>query len=192
MSEKKLIIPCMMVNNGIPVSHQGASFDNFDFDGNDELMQITQRFLACEKVFWLYLHGKTGRGKTHYAVALHRAIVAQNGFEGADSSTFVEWASFTQELRESFDDHSYDDRLQAYLDCDVLVIDDLVGQQADFKLRALEEIVRERYSRQRRLVVTTNESFDWFTGLFGAHEVSRIGSLTVVAAFAGRDRRLDQ
>ena len=179
-------------NNGISPSHWGASFEDFDFEGNAELKRLTLQFLAREKVFWLYLQGKTGRGKTHYAVALHRAIVAQKGFEGADSSTFVEWSSFTQELRESFSDHTYDERINAYLEADVLFLDDLIGPQVDFKLRTLEEIVRERHANQRRLVITSNESFDWFKGLFSAHEVSRIESITVLVPFAGRDRRRDQ
>lgn len=188
----RLNIPCLMVNNGVPPSHQDKSFVDFDFEGNEELKEITRKFLANEQPFWLYLPGKTGRGKTHYAVALHRAIVAQNGYEGADSSTFVEWATFTQELRESFGDHSYDERLRTYLECDVLFLDDVIGQQADFKLRILEEVVRERHAGRRRLVVTSNESFEWFLGLFGDHEVSRIQSMTVVATFVGRDRRLDR
>ena len=182
----------MLVNNGIPPSHQDASFENFDFDGKEDLKRITTRFLEREKVFWLYLHGKTGRGKTHYAVALHRAIVARNGFEGADSSTFVEWAAFTQEMRESFNDHSYDERMRVYLESDVLFLDDVIGQQVDFKLRMLEEIVRERHSQGRRLVITGNESFEWFKGLFSAHEVSRIESVMVVVPFVGRDRRFDR
>jgi len=181
-----------MVNNGIPPSHQDKSFVDFDFEDNDELKKLTERFLANKEPFWLYLPGKTGRGKTHYAVALHRAVVARQGFEGADSSTFVEWASFTQELRESFSDHSYDERLRTYLECEVLFLDDIIGQQADFKLRILEEVVRERHAGGKRLVVTSNESFGWFLGLFGAHEVSRIESMTVEATFVGRDRRLDQ
>ena len=188
----RLKIPCMFVNNGIPPSHQGASFDDFDFEGNEELKCLTTRFLKREKIFWLYLHGKTGRGKTHYAVALHRAIVARNGFEGADSSTFVEWTAFTQEMCDSFNDRSYDERMRVYLESDVLFLDDVIGQQADFKVRMLEEIVRERHSQGRRLVITGNESFEWFKGLFSAHEVSRIESTMVVVPFAGRDRRLDR
>lgn len=188
----RLNIPCLPVNNGIPVSHQDKTFVDFDFQGNEEMKQLTLKFLANEKPFWLYLPGKTGRGKTHYAVALHRAIVAKMGYEGAESSTFVEWSVFTQDLRESFSDHSYDERLRTYLECDVLFLDDIIGQQADFKLRILEEIVRERHANQRRLVVTSNEPFDRFLGLFGAHEVSRIESMMVVLPFEGRDRRLDR
>ena len=188
----RLDIPSMLVTNGIPQSHWSASFVDFDFDGNEELKRVTTKFLDREKAFWLYLHGKTGRGKTFYAVSLHRAIVARMGFEGADSSTFVEWSSLTQELRGSFGDHSYDERVAAYLESDVLFLDDVIGQQADFKVRILEEVVRERHAQGRRLVVTSNESFDWFKGLFSAHEVSRIESVTVVVPFVGRDRRFDR
>lgn len=192
MKPDRLNISCMMVNNGIPPSHQDASFNDFDFEGNEDLKNLTTKFLEKKEVFWLYLQGKTGRGKTHYAVALHRAIVARLGFEGADSSTFVEWASFTQEMRASFGDYSYEERMTAYLEADVLILDDLIGQQADFKLRMLEEIVRERHAQNRRLVVTSNEPFDWFKGLFSAHELSRIESVAVAIPFAGRDRRLDR
>ena len=192
MKIDRLKIPCMFVNNGIPPSHQGASFADFDFEGNEDLKSLTTRFLEGEKTFWLYLQGMTGRGKTYYAVSLHRAVVALNGFEGADSSTFVEWVSFTQEMRESFGDHSYDERMRAYLEADVLFLDDVIGQQVDFKLRILEEIVRERHAQGRRLVITSNESFEWFKGLFSAHEVSRIESTMVVVPFVGRDRRLDR
>jgi DNA replication protein DnaC len=181
----------MFTNNGIPPSHQEASFENFDFENNEELKRLTARFIERDKVFWLYLHGKTGRGKTHFAVALHRAIVAHYGFEGADSSTFVEWSSFVHEMKASFGDFSYDERMKVYLEADVLFLDDLIGQQADFKLRILEEIVRERHANDRRLVITSNEGFDWFKGLFSAHEVSRIESVMVLAPFDGRDRRLD-
>lgn len=188
----RLNVPCVPVNNGIPPSHQGATFEDFDFEGNEELKRLTMRFLEREKVFWLYLCGKTGRGKTHYAVALHRAIVAKMEFEGTDSSTFVEWSSFTQEMRASFEDYSYDERMAAYLESEVLFLDDIIGQQADFKVRMLEEVVRNRHARGGRLVITTNESFEWFKGLFSAHEVSRIESSTVVVPFVGRDRRLDR
>lgn len=192
MTSDRLHIPCMFVNNGIPPSHQGASFNDFDFEGNEELKRLTTRFIENKKAFWLYLQGKTGRGKTHYAVSLHRAIVARMGFEGADSSTFVEWSSFVQEMRESFSDYSYDERMKVYLEADVLFLDDVIGQQVDFKVRILEEIVRERHAQGRRLVITSNESFDWFKGLFSAHELSRIESAMVVVPFIGRDRRLDR
>ena len=192
MTADRLNLPCMMVNNGIPISHQDASFEDFDFEGNTNLKKLTLKCVEGDNPFWLYLHGKTGRGKTHYAVALHRAIVAARGYEGADSSTFVEWASFTQELRSSFGDHSYDERVQVYLESSVLFLDDIIGQQVDFKLRILEEIVRERHAQKKQLVITSNESFEWFKGLFSAHEVSRIESVMVMVPFVGSDRRFDQ
>ena len=191
MTTDRMKIPCMFTNNGIPPSHQNASFEDFDFEGNEELKKLTARFISREKGFWLYLQGKTGRGKTHFAVALHRAIVAHHGFEGADSSTFVEWSSFIHEMKESFGDYSYDERMKVYLEADVLFLDDVIGQQADFKMKILEEIIRERHANDRRLVITSNETFEWFRGLFSAHEVSRIESVMVAVPFIGRDRRLD-
>ncbi len=70
------------------------------------------------------------------------------------------------------------------------MVDDLVGKQKDFQVKILEEIVRERHSAKKRLVITSNEPFDRFCGMFSAHEVSRVGQVCATVQFGGVDRRL--
>ena len=185
-----LEIPCMPVVHGVPESHWNCTFGNFDFTTYPVLKALTTKFLDRKRIFWLYLAGPTGRGKTHYAVALHRAIVARVGWEGVESSAFTEWQTMSEELRESFSDYSYDERMRAYLEPETLIIDDLIGKLRDFQVRMLEEIIRERHARKKRLIVTSNESFDSFTSMFSAHEVSRITSVCVAVELGGPDRRL--
>lgn len=185
----KLEIPCIRSVNGIPDSHRDCTFENFDFSDCTELKKYTLSFLKNEKPFWMYLWGQTGRGKTHYAVALHRAMVAQIGWEAADSSTFIEWNVLVREARKSFGDHTYDSLMENWLECETFVIDDIIGKLADFQVRILEEVIRDRFAQNRRLVVTSNEPFDTFLGYFGSHEVSRIQSCCLVVEFIGEDRR---
>lgn len=182
-------IPCMPVTNGIPPSHYGATFANFNFESCPALKEWTREFVEGDKKFWLYLHGPTGRGKTHYSVALHRAIVAKVGWESAGSSTFVQWSELTYEIKASFGDYSTEELLAAYLECDILIVDDITGRLADFQIRALEQIVRQRHALQRRLVVTSNEPYDKFLQRFEAHEVSRIKEVCMAIHFIGPDGR---
>ncbi len=101
-----LEIPCSPVVHGVPESHWKCGFGNFDFSTCPDLKKLTQTFLKNEQFCWLYLWGPPGRGKTHYAVALHRALVAQRGWTGAESSIFVEWVRLCEDLRDSFGDYS--------------------------------------------------------------------------------------
>lgn len=184
-----LHIPCVPVSNGVPSSHFKATFANFDFSSCPALKKWTQKFIDNDKLFWLYLHGPTGRGKTHYAVALHRAIVAKIGWESAGSSTFVQWYDLVHEVKASFDDYSTEELLEVYLECDVLIIDDISGGLADFQIRTLEQIIRQRHATDRRLVITSNEPYESFLGRFEAHEVSRIKEVCMPVSFVGDDRR---
>jgi DNA replication protein DnaC len=175
--------------NGIPLSHLGCHLNTFDFRGDKELKKLTCRFLAGER-FWLYLHGRTGVGKTHFAVGVHRAIVSALGYEGADSSVISVWPDMTNEVKKSFDGKNYVELIDVYMASDTLIIDDLTTNVRDFQSSLLEEIVRRRHAENRRLVITSNESYDSFLGLFGEHEVSRIRSTTVAVTFDGPDGRL--
>jgi DNA replication protein DnaC len=184
-----LSVPCSPVVNGIPHSHWKCTFETFDFAFYPELKDLTLRFLAGE-YFWLYLHGEPGRGKTHYSVALHRAIVHQVGWESTDSSSFIEWSELTRQIKQSFKDYSTEELIEGYCEAETLMLDDINGKMGDFQIRSLESIIQQRFSTDRRLVITSNESYETFLSLFGAHEVSRIKSLCAAFKMCGVDRRL--
>ena len=106
----------------------------------------------------LILHGKTGRGKTHLAIAIaYRAI--QNGFE----------ALFTTaaELFETLDTASQKGRLHeallAYTHPHVLVIDE-VGYltYSPDAANVLYHVVNGRHLRRRPMIFTTNKALrEW-------------------------------
>jgi len=190
-----LKLTCYPCVHGIPRSHWKCCFGNFDFSENKSLVSLTMDFVEGEKLFWLYLQGEPGRGKTHYAVALHRALAAKNGFEGADSSVFVEWYKFLQQLKNGIGDfkkgqrYEVDDIIDSYLESDCLFLDDLNSTTSDFDQKQLEGIIISRHADSKRLVITSNEPFVSFLSRFAAHESSRIQSVCVAYSFGGKDRR---
>lgn len=138
------------------------TIDDFDFTYQSTLrITMLGSYLCPEFVSEgrnLVLHGKPGRGKTHLAVAIaYRAI--QNGFEGR----FVTAAALIDDLSRATHQGYFRERLQAYSDPNVLVIDELgylsYGVDA---ANVLFHVVNERHQRKRPNPLTTHKALvDW-------------------------------
>jgi len=104
----------------------------------------------------LILYGKTGRGKTHLAIAIaYRAI--QNGFE----VLFTTAASLIDDLSGASSDKRFRAVLGSYTHPHVLVIDEVgylsYGPDA---ANVLFHVVNERHLRKRPMILTTNKHLD--------------------------------
>ena len=102
----------------------------------------------------LILHGKTGRGKTHLAVAIgYRAI--QNGFE----TRFTTAAHLIEDLSNAGKRGQLHDVLETYTHPHVLIVDEVgyltYGPDA---ANVLFHVVDNRHLRKRPMVFTTNKS----------------------------------
>jgi DNA replication protein DnaC len=106
----------------------------------------------------LILHGKTGRGKTHLAVAIgYRAI--QNGFE----TLFTTAAELIEDLSNASKRGNLQESLATYTHPHVLVIDEVgyltYGPEA---ANVLFHVVNDRHLRKRPMILTTNKPMnDW-------------------------------
>jgi DNA replication protein DnaC len=101
----------------------------------------------------LILYGKTGRGKTHLAVAIgYRAI--QNGFE----TYCVTAAKLIEDLSNAGRKGQLQDALETYTHPHVLVVDEVgyltYGQDA---ANVLFHVVNDRHLRKRPMIFTTNK-----------------------------------
>ena len=101
----------------------------------------------------LILHGKTGRGKTHLAVAIgYRAI--QNGFE----TLFTTAAELIEDLSNASKRGHLQESLSTYTHPHVLVIDEVgyltYGPDA---ANVLFHVVNDRHLRKRPMLFTTNK-----------------------------------
>jgi DNA replication protein DnaC len=133
------------------------TIDEFDFTLQSTLRQsLLGSYLGPDFVTEgrsLILYGKTGRGKTHLAVAIgYRAI--QNGFEtfcttAAELIDDLSNASKIGDLREA---------LSTYIHPHVLVIDELgYLTYASDAANVLFHVVNDRHLRKRPMIFTTNK-----------------------------------
>jgi DNA replication protein DnaC len=102
----------------------------------------------------LIFSGKSGRGKTHLAIAIaYRAI--QNGFD----AFFTTAATLIDDLSAAFREGQLAEALQAYTHPSVLVVDEVgyltYGTDA---ANMLFHVVNERHRRRRSMIFTTNKA----------------------------------
>lgn len=106
----------------------------------------------------LILHGKTGRGKTHLAIAIaYRAI--RNGFE----ALFTTAADLIETLAAASQKGRLHEALLAYTHPHVLVIDE-VGYltHGPDAANVLYHVVNNRHLRRRPMIFTTNKALrEW-------------------------------
>jgi DNA replication protein DnaC len=133
------------------------TIDEFDFTLQSTLRQsVIGSYLGLDFVTEgrsLILHGKTGRGKTHLAVALgYRAI--QNGFE----TLFTTAAELIEDLSNASKKGHLQESLATYTHPHVLVIDEMgyltYGPDA---ANVLFHVVNDRHLRKRPMIFTTNK-----------------------------------
>ena len=132
--------------------------DEFDFTLQSTLRQsVIGSYLGLDFVTEgrsLILHGKTGRGKTHLAVAIgYRAI--QNGFE----TRFTTAAELIEDLSNASKKGNLQESLATYTHPHVLVIDEVgyltYGPDA---ANVLFHVVNDRHLRKRPMIFTTNKT----------------------------------
>jgi len=133
------------------------TIEEFDFTFQSSLRLATMgSFLSPDFVTEgrsVILHGKTGRGKTHLAVAMaYRAI--QNGFE----ARFVTAASLIDDLSDASRRGALRAALAEYVRPHVLIVDEVgyltYGNDA---ANVLFHVVNERHVRKRAMIFTTNK-----------------------------------
>jgi DNA replication protein DnaC len=132
--------------------------DDFDFTQQTAIRPaLLGNYLGADFVTEgrnLILMGKTGRGKTHLAVAIaYRAI--QNGF----TALFTTAAALIDDLSAASRDGRLRDSLLLYLQPHVLVVDEVgyltYGLDA---ANVLFHVVNDRHLKKRPLIFTTNKS----------------------------------
>ena len=160
------------------------TIDEFDFTLQSTLRQaLLGSYLGPDFVTEgrsLILHGKTGRGKTHLAVAIgYRAI--QNGFE----TFFTTAAELIEDLSNASKKGRLQESLATYTHPQVLVIDEVgyltYGPDA---ANVLFHVVNDRHLRKRPMIFTTNKPLNewgrfYTTKICRSHPGSGSGAQTV-------------
>ena len=134
------------------------TIDDFDFSTQSTLrLALLGSYLGAELVSEgrsLILCGKTGRGKTHLAIAIgYRAL--QNGF----TARFITASALIDDLSAASRAGNFRDAPHSYTHPQVLVVDEVgyltYGPDA---ANVLFHVVNERHISKRPMIFTTNKS----------------------------------
>ncbi len=145
---------------------ESMTFESFNPDGaisataNDRA-SINIAFAAAKEFAhlkspkeWLYLHGATGVGKTHLAVAIANEL-HKSGFE----VTFWAVSDLLDRLRRTYssrDETDFYEVFESVRNAKILILDEFGLQNAtDWVLEKLYQLVRYRHDRRMSTVITS-------------------------------------
>lgn len=181
------------------ISHVAlSSFDTFrlDYYQNEDyytmqrIFEYTRKYaenftLQSENII---MSGDTGIGKTHLSLAIANTVI-QKGFNVLyDSAINFLWNI----EREHYSYERSTDVLDAVLDADLLIIDDL-GTETDskFNISMIYNIINTRIVKNKPTIISTNiTDFRIIAKIYGGKVSSRIATLYRNLHFCGKDVRL--
>lgn len=110
-----------------------------------------------------YLTGEAGVGKTIFAAFLFLKAIKQlyykRGYFPSISAHFVNFPDMFTEMQANMKDFGHIAIFKKYLDCDILVLDDLgTKKTTDWVGDVIYQIINRRYENQKFTIITSNYS----------------------------------
>ncbi|MBQ8584569.1 MAG: ATP-binding protein [Clostridia bacterium] len=198
------LIRATIVSSGIGKLIERQSFENFDLNWYKDNPDAYARMAANLSVAKSYvknfpkkkdnllLIGKTGTGKTHVSTAIAREIISM-GYDVVYDSTHNIITDFEADKFRSGYGAGYQPKSEKYLECDLLIIDDLGTEfSSQFTVSCLYNLLNTRLNRGLATIISTNLSADELARKYEDRIYSRIvGTDSRVLVFVGRDHRLN-
>lgn len=201
---KELIIKGRIEASAMGRLIERQSFDNFDLDWyayDEKVKERMKANLAAAKNYVrdfakrqdnLLLIGTTGTGKTHISTAIARELIHQ-GYDVIYDSTQNIISDFEADrFRNGYGRE--ENRSEKYLDCRLLIIDDLGTEFSNqFTLSTLYNLLNTRQNKGLATIISTNLSPDELARKYEDRIFSRIiGSGCRVLPFEGKDARVSR
>ena len=138
----------------------------------------------------LYLHGAPGLGKTFLSACIARAVSEQGRSVVYDTAGNI-FAQFEdRKFQRGGDSQEARDETRRYLNCDLLILDDLGSElTTQFTQTALYEVVNTRLVAGRHTVISSNLSLAEVAQRYSPQIASRIGGEYHELWFFGQDIR---
>ena len=204
---KTLLVKENIKSSGMGRLIEEQSFENFNLDAYSYDPQVRERmemnyFYAKEyaenfgKVNArdknLLLIGKTGTGKTHLSTSVAKVII-ERGFDVLYDSVQNIVNAFEKDKFKSGYGTGYEPVADKYLECDLLVMDDLGTEFVNqFTVSCLYNLFNTRRNRGLATVISTNLSPDELVSKYDDRIYSRIvGEDYRILFFEGKDHRLN-
>ena len=140
----------------------------------------------------LLMSGPPGLGKTFLSACIARAV-SEHGYSVVYDTAGNIFAQFEAKkfLRDSADGQDARDETRRYLNCDLLIVDDLGSElTTQFTQSVLYELVNTRLVAERHTVISTNLSLEELARRYNAQIASRIEGEYHVLHFFGDDIRM--
>ena len=140
----------------------------------------------------LFLSGPPGLGKTFLSACIARTV-SENGFSVVYDTAGNIFAQFEARkfLRDSPDGLDARDETRRYLNCDLLILDDLGSElTTQFTQSALYEVINTRLVGERHTVISSNLSIGEVAQRYAPQIASRLDGEYHTLEFFGDDIRL--
>ncbi len=150
----------------IPQRYRDCSLDNYDTDfssGNSSLKAALRSARSFVRAYpletdgkGLLLTGPIGVGKTHLAVGILQALVAERGATGL----FYDYRELLKQVQNSYNRQVQATELEVLkpvFEAEVLVLDELgASKPTDWVWDTVAHILNTRYNDRRTTIITTN------------------------------------
>jgi DNA replication protein DnaC len=152
----------LLASARIPKRYEHCELSNFEFDGA-HLSLAPARMAACRFVedypvdkTGLLIVGKIGRGKTHLAVGIAKALIREKGIP----CLFYDYRELLKEIQNSYNATVQTTELEVLrplFDIEVLILDELGAvKPTDWVWDTVSLLINSRYNDSRTTVMTTN------------------------------------
>lgn len=155
----------------------------------DACWSYSNRFCAASPNF--FFTGGTGLGKTFLSTCIAK-VVSEKGFSVVYDTAGSVFAKFEEyKFSRSDNDDELKSDIDRYLNCDLLIIDDLGTEMTtSFTVSALYEIVNTRLCTNKKTIISSNLDPEAIKTRYNAQIYSRIIGQYQVLPFFGNDIRL--
>jgi DNA replication protein DnaC len=176
----------------IPRRYEHCELASFEFQG-PHLRLAPARMAACRfveeypmKKTGLLLVGKAGRGKTHLAVGIAKALIREKGVE----CVFYDYAELLKQIQDSYNPSVQAtelDLLRPLFKAEVLVVDDLGSvRPTEWRWDTVRLILNTRYNDNLTTIITTNFADEPAAGV-GDPDPPKAESFATARAAARKD-----
>jgi DNA replication protein DnaC len=179
----------------IPKRYEHCELSNFEFEGS-HLRLAPARMAAYRFVeeypvnkAGLLLVGKAGRGKTHLAVGIAKALIREKGIE----CVFYDYADLLKQIQDSYNASVQATELgllRPVFKTEVLVLDDLGSvRPTEWRWDTVRLILNTRYNDSLTTIITTNFADEPAAGVVDL-DAPRVSESFATARAVARDDTL--
>lgn len=142
----------------------------------------------------LFLTGAPGLGKTFLSACIARTV-SEQGYSVVYDTAVNIFAQFEEQkfARDRLDAQGAKDETRRYLNCDLLILDDLGSEMTTpFVQSALYTLINARLTGGRRTVISSNLDMNQVRARYSPQAASRLEGEYRVLPFYGKDIRLQK